>query len=191
MYPNHLKNGLRMLMLEDMAADAELIEDELRSAGIAFTSRRVEDREHYLIALKEFSPDLILADYSLPEFDGVSALSEAREQIPDVPFIFVTGALGEERAVELLKSGATDFVLKNHLSRLPLAVTRAMEEAGEKRRRKLAEKQLRSAHRELEETVDELRRQAQMLELAHDAILIRDVGGRIVYWSTEIGRAHV
>ncbi len=138
---NRSRKGLRVLILEDVPTDAELVEHELRSAGIDFISTRVDDQESFREALDHFSPAIILADYSLPGFDGVSALSIAREKAPEVPFIFVTGALGEEGAVDLLKSGATDFVLKDRLSRLPLCVRRALEEVEERRQRRKAEEE--------------------------------------------------
>ncbi len=138
---DHLKNSLRVLILEDVPTDAELVEQELRSAGVEFVSTRVDNQDSFSEALDRFAPEIILSDYSLPSFDGESALSMALEKAPGVPFIFVTGALGEERAIDLMKSGATDFVLKDRLSRLPLCVKRALEEVEEKRRRQRAEEE--------------------------------------------------
>ena len=120
---------LRILILEDVPADAELEEHELRKAGLVFTSKVVDTREAFLRALDEFLPDLILSDYELPSFDGLAALRIAKEKCPDVPFILVTGKLGEEFAIEKLKEGATDYVLKNNLKRLVPSVERTLEEA--------------------------------------------------------------
>ncbi len=139
---------LRVLILEDVPTDAELAEHELRSAGIELLSERVDNQDSFREALDRFSPEVIISDYSLPGFDGELALRIAREKTPSVPFIFVTGALGEERAVDLMKSGATDFVLKDHLRRLPLCVRRALEEVEEKRWRRQAEEDLRQAYAE-------------------------------------------
>jgi signal transduction histidine kinase len=139
---------LRVLILEDVPTDAELVEHELRSAGIELLSERVDNQDSFREALDLFSPEIIISDYSLPGFDGESALRMAQEKAPSVPFIFVTGALGEERAVDLMKSGATDFVLKDHLPRLPLCVRRALEEVEEKQRRRRAEEDLRQAYAE-------------------------------------------
>jgi CheY-like chemotaxis protein len=86
---------LRILILEDVPTDAELIKDELVNAGITFTSSCVTSREYFLRELDEFSPHIILSDYSLPAFDGLSALKIATEKFPNIPFIFVSGALGE------------------------------------------------------------------------------------------------
>ena len=142
--------GLRILILEDVKTDAELSEYELKEAGMVFVSRCVKDRASYLKALDEFAPDIILSDYSLPSFDGLSALKLAVQKCPDIPFIFVSGALGEETAIELLKQGATDYVLKNRLSRLGPAVSRALQEARERKERKMAEEALKKREQALE-----------------------------------------
>ncbi len=152
------ENGLRILILEDLPDDAALMERELQKSGMKFSAARVDGRDPFLAALKTL-PDIILSDYSLPGFDGVSALSLAQENTPDVPFIFVTGALGEDRAAELLKMGATDFVLKDRLPRLSPSVERALREAREKKLRKEAEEALQKAHRELEKKVEERTRE--------------------------------
>lgn len=144
------RRELHILILEDVTTDAELIKDELREAGTVFTPNCVKDNVSYLKALDEFSPDIILSDYSLPSFDGLSALKLAVKMCPDVPFIFVSGALGEETAIELLKQGATDYVLKSRLSRLGPAVSRALQEVKERKERKMAEEELRKREQALE-----------------------------------------
>ncbi len=130
---------LRILMLEDSPTDAELNERILRKAGIDFTSIRVENQADFIAAMDTFHPDLILADYHLPGFDGVQALRIAHERLPDTPYIFVTGAMGEGPAVETIKLGATDYILKDRLSRLPTAVARALEEKETKSRQRESE----------------------------------------------------
>ena len=137
-----MSKELHILILEDVATDAELIERELHKAGVAFASKRVEIREAFQKELTDFVPDIILADYSLPQFDGLSALAIAKEQCPDVPFILVSGAIGEELAIEAIKSGATDYVLKSRLSRLGHTVHRALREVEERAERKRAEEEL-------------------------------------------------
>ncbi len=124
-----MSERLRILMLEDSPVDAELNEHALRRAGIDFESLRVDRRDTYLAALEDFRPDLILADYKLPDFDGLSALRLLRERDDDRPFLFVTGSMGEEQAVETLHQGADDYILKEHLQRLPMAAQRALAEA--------------------------------------------------------------
>lgn len=123
-----MTESLRILLLEDSPVDAELNERVLRKAGMAFTALRVETQQAFVAALDEFRPDLILADYKLPGFDGLHALAIAREKAPLTPYIFVTGAMGEERAVESIRLGATDYLIKDRLARLPDAVQRAMAE---------------------------------------------------------------
>jgi DNA-binding response OmpR family regulator len=145
-----VKKELRILILEEVAAHAELMERELRKAEMVFSARRVATREAFIAALRDFNPDLILADYSLPSFDGISALSIAREQCPAAPFVFVSGTLGEELAIETLKQGATDYVLKQRLARLVPAVRRALREAEERTARGQAEAALRNPHNEME-----------------------------------------
>jgi signal transduction histidine kinase len=165
-------NELRILILEDVATDAELMERELRDSGIAFSSKRVKTKEAFLKELEDFNPSVILADYTLPGFDGMSALAIARQRNPDVPFIFVSGTIGEERAVEALKTGATDYVLKDRLSRLGLTVSRALQEAEEKAALRKAEGELTKYREHLEELVrrrtTELDRVNRQLE--HDII---------------------
>ncbi len=130
---------LRILILEDSPYDAELMEENLKQEGIAFTARRVETAEEFSRALAGFSPGLILSDYDLPGFNGAQALKIARERRPGVPFILVTGAIGEERAIEILTSGATDYVLKDRMSRLAPAVRRSLQEVRERRERENAQ----------------------------------------------------
>jgi len=140
-----LGKDLRILMLEDSPTDGELNAFELREAGFAFTGRRVETKDAFVTELDTFSPDLILADYSLPGFDGQAALQIVQAKYPDVPFVFVSGTLGEETAVESLKLGATDYVLKHNLDRLGPVVKRALREADERLQRKQAEQALRAS----------------------------------------------
>jgi PAS domain S-box-containing protein len=123
--------ALNILILEDVPTDAQLIEYELAEAGMNFSTKQVANRSSFMKALEETPPDIILSDYALPSFDGPSALKIAREKCPHIPFIFVTGALVDDTAVELLKMGATDYILKNKLVRLPSAISRALREVEE------------------------------------------------------------
>jgi len=146
-----MNKTLRILILEDTAADAELMEDELKQAGLNFVAHRVATKADFVKQLDEFLPDLILSDYSLPGFSGKSALNIVLSHCPDTPFIFVSGALGEEPAVELLKKGATDYVLKNNLLRLASSVNRALNEAAERNVRRKAEEDLKHSENELQQ----------------------------------------
>ena len=144
-----MKRDIRILMLEDDAADAELTKFALRKGGLNFSISRVETQDQYVSELEQRPPALILSDYSLPGFNGHDALHIALEKCPETPFIFVTGTMGEEVAIETLKSGATDYVLKNRLSRLVPAVTRALREAEAWSAHRRAEEQLRESHQQL------------------------------------------
>src|SRR5581483_3331249 len=117
---------LRVLILEDEPADAELIERALQHAGLTFEAKRVDAWAPFEAALEEFRPDILIADYKLPGFTGRDALDHARRQHPEIPVVIVTGALGDEEAVELVKAGARDYVLKDNLWRLPPAVEQAI-----------------------------------------------------------------
>ena len=156
---------LRILILEDVAADAELMEDEMRQAKLIFVSKRVAARQPFMSALRDFAPDIILADYNLPGFNGKEALKIVSEINPEIPFIFVSGALGEELAIELLKKGATDYVLKNRLAKLAPSVKRALEELTDRRKRKKAEQELKNSEKEL-------RQKTQNLEEANTALKV-------------------
>lgn len=146
---------LRILLLEDVDTDAELIQYELRRARLSFSIERVSNKKTFIQAINKCEPHLILADYSLPGFDGLTALKITREKYPEVPFVFVSGAIGEDHAIETLKLGATDYVLKDRLSRLVPAVKRALQEAEEKRARRQAEQALKKSYDELEIKVRE------------------------------------
>ncbi|MGA7887393.1 MAG: PAS domain-containing protein, partial [Acidobacteriaceae bacterium] len=140
--------SLRILIVEDLASDAELMAYELRQANLTFTTRRVDNDQDFVRELEQSPPDLILSDYHLPRFNGPAALALAQEKCPDVPFIFVSGAIGEEVAIDNLKRGATDYVLKDRLFRLAPAVKRALREAAEIRERLQAEEALRRSEQE-------------------------------------------
>ena len=123
-----MDKNLRILLLEDRITDASLIEFELQEEGIAFTSQRAETERDYVRALQEFSPDLILSDYDLPQYTGSLALVAAKKLCPEVPFILVTGAISEDDTLcsEILAQGAREFVSKNHLERLGPAVMKVI-----------------------------------------------------------------
>jgi two-component sensor histidine kinase len=133
---------VRILMLEDSELDAAMVRRELARSDLEVSYQRVATRDAYAQALEGGGFDLILSDFSLPDFDGVEALELARRLAPEAPFIFVSGVVGEEFAIESLKEGATDYVLKQRLERLPSAVRRAIAEANERRERRRAEERM-------------------------------------------------
>src|SRR5205814_2293269 len=146
----------------------------LESEGIECAVRRVETRMQFEAALEEAGIDLILSDFTLPSFDGLSALKIAREKCPGVPFIFVSGTIGEEAAIDSLKEGAVDYVLKDRWSRLPAAVRRAMREAQERAERRRVEEELRQG--------EELFR--KIMENVDDLVTVQDVEGHRVFTSS-------
>ncbi len=155
MSPNPETTSLRILTLEDSDLDAELIVRELRRGGLDFVCHRVQTGKDFELALAQFEPEVILSDYMLPTFNGAQALAMAKKRCPDVPLIVISGAVGEDTAVELLKDGATDFVLKDRLGRLVPAVHRALREVGMRKARRQAEDDLRTLNEQLEYRVAE------------------------------------
>jgi len=137
----------RILMLEDEAWDAELAQRLLTGAGIGFTAVVVATRESFVEQLAAFQPDVILSDYHLPGFSGKSALKIVQEQCPHIPFVFWSGVLGDEAAVELMKQGAADYVLKDRPARLPEAIQRVLAEAAQRAQLAQLEDRLAEAQR--------------------------------------------
>ena len=150
-----------VLLLEDNRSDAELITRELRNAGLYFPIQRVGTREEFVRAIRIQKPALIISDYTLPGFDGLAALGLAREALPESPFIFVSGTIGEERAIEALKRGAADYINKDNLKRVGPAVKKVLADAQERSLRTEAETALRDAEKRYE----------NLVELSPDAIL--------------------
>jgi len=166
---------LRILSIEDDPKDAELIQNLLETEGLVCEVSRVDTQAALSACLEHGGIDLILADYSLPSFDGISALKLAMKACPEVPFIFVSGTLGEEVAIEALKIGATDYVLKTHLSRLVPSVLRALREAAEKAERKRAEDSLCQSETYL----------AEAQRLSHTGSLGWSISSGAIFWSEE------
>lgn len=160
--------ALRILNLEDDPLDTEIVRAELAGGGISCEITRVQSREDFLSALQSGEFDLILADHSLPTFDGLAAMEATREISRETPFIFVSGTIGEEAAIESMKRGATDYVLKHRLERLVPAVRRAVREARERAERARAEDELRESHALLRSIV----------EGTADPIFAKDAEGR-------------
>ncbi len=168
-------NHLHILMLEDRPEDAVLVKEELRRGGLKFSFERVETKPDFLAKISQQKPDLILSDHGLPSFDGFSALCVAKRECPDVPFVFVTGALGEEFAIRTFEHGATDYVLKHHLSDLVPAVQRALRVADETRRHRDHDEQLRRNEESFRMLVDGVR---------DYALYMLDASGRIATWNS-------
>src|SRR5215831_15704915 len=173
-----MKAPLRILHLEDDPKDAELIQATLETEGLVSEVTRVETQDDFLASLERDQFDLIFADYTLPSFDGLTALKIALEKCPDLPFIFISGTLGEEVAIEALKLGATDYVVKGRLSRIVPLVHRALREARERGDRKRAENALRRGEAYLSE--------AQ--RLSRTGSFGWDISSGEIYWSPETFR---
>ncbi len=162
---------LHFLLVEDNPLDAELIQRELRRAGFGCTFAVVQTPQDFTRELQEQCPDIVLADYSLPQWSGMEALDILKRETPQVPLILVSGMLGEETAVDCIKKGATDYVLKRALARLPVAIRRALQERLEREHRQLAEELFRRA-----------------VELSPSGMLIVEESGNILLANAEAER---
>jgi PAS domain S-box-containing protein len=162
-----MKDEIRILILEDEPQDAEIINRELRKNGLRFSSRCVMTKEEFMSELECQAPDVILSDHGLPTFDGFAALKFTREKNPDIPFIFVTGSVGEEKAIEAFELGASDYVLKSKISNLAPVVQRTLHQAESNKNQREHERHLRL-----------------ILESAKSfAIFTMDMAGRITTWN--------
>src|SRR3984957_18821096 len=173
-----MKSQLRILYLEDDPRDAELVQETLENDGLRCQIKRVETEADFIAALEQGGFELILADYTLPSFDGLSALRIAQRDSPEVPLIFVFGTLGEEVAIEALKIGATDYVFKTRLSRIVPSVQRALREAEERTGLSRAEEALRRSEAYL----------AEAQKLSHTGSFGWNVSSGKIYWSQETFR---
>jgi len=172
------KPPLRVLYLEDDPRDAELVRETLAADGIESEIIRVETEADFIAALKQGGFDLVLADYTLPSFDGLSALEIVQKDWPEVPLIFVSGTLGEELAIEALKRGATDYVVKTRLSRIVPSVQRALRESEERSDLIRAQEALQKSEAYL----------AEAQRISHIGSFGWDVASGRIYWSQETYR---
>ncbi len=173
-----MKPFIRILHLEDEQNDIELVQTILEEAGLTCRINVVQTRDEFEKGLREDEYDIILADLRMPMYDGMLALRLARELRPDVPFVFVSGTIGEEAAIEGLKQGATDYVLKQNMLPLASAVERALHEAEERRERKRAEEALRESEELLRATI----------ESTADGILVVDEKGMVTHTNKRFAR---
>jgi diguanylate cyclase (GGDEF)-like protein/PAS domain S-box-containing protein len=158
---------VNVLFVEDDELDVELAVRAMERDQLQVASLRVDSERELVRALGERRPDVILSDFTMPQFDGIHALRIVQTSAPDVPFIFLSGTIGEERAIEAIRLGATDYVLKSNMRRLATAVRRALEEAAERRRTRAAE--------------EERSRLIEILEATSDYVGMADPEGRLIY----------
>ncbi len=178
-----MEKRLRILIVEDVPEDAELVQRELRSAGLVFETARVEEEAGLLAALDTFRPDIVLADYSLPRFDGLAAVRLVSARCPEIPVVVVTGSINEEIAADCLRAGAVDYVIKEHLARLAPAVRAALERAELRAEKKGVEARQRQVEQDLAQQYALLR---VVLDSSDAAIFALDRDLRV----TAFNRAH-
>ena len=180
-----MDNVVRILIVEDLPSDADLAKREITATLSACVFKEVETQEDYLAAIERFHPDLIVSDDKLPHFDGLTALKLAQQHAPMVPFIILTGSMNEETAVECMKTGATDYIIKEHIKRLGLAVVSAPEQKRvrlEKEQTEADERAVRNALKESEE------RYRSYFENSIDAVLLTSPDGSILTANAEACR---
>ncbi|MBK7999534.1 MAG: response regulator [Verrucomicrobia bacterium] len=168
-----MKKELDILIIEDVAHDAEFIEAELREAGLRFRTRRICTRESFLAALNDAHPDIILSDFTLPTFNALEALQLLRKLSLDIPFILVTGTRSEEVAVECIREGADDYILKVSLKRLPTSIKNALQ-------KKTMERASLDAEAALRRSEEQYR---LIAENTRDLISLVDIDGCFLYAS--------
>ena len=171
---------LRVLLVEHTPTDAERIVGELSGAGIELTARRVASEATLMTQLEMFSPDIVLSDFGL---GGMQALAVVRKHRPEIPFVFVSGTIGEESAAAAIRGGARDYVFKENLLRLPHAVRRALQEAAERSAREAAEQALRRSEAKN-------RLLARLVEQSSDAIFSTDLNGIVTSWNAGAARLY-
>ncbi len=159
-----MTSNLKILVLEDNQNDADLLHRELKKSGLSFTSKIVQAREEYEIALEKFGPDIILSDYSLPAFDAVTAFRIKQYKSPYIPFIIVSGIIGDENAVELIKNGVTDYTPKDKLFTLSQKISRALKDAEERKEKNITASKLKIQSEELVIANKELHEKTLLLE---------------------------
>lgn len=172
-----MKNApIRILLLEDVAVDAEVLAFELDKLDVPFQCSRVETEDAFVRALDEFRPDIVLSDYYLPRFDALSAIKLLKKHAPDIPLIVVTGSINEETAVECMKAGACDYLLKGRLMRLTSAIKSALEK-----------KQISKSKRRADQALKRLEKAIETIQLG---VTITDLEGNILYTNPAEAEMH-
>ena len=173
-------NKIKILIAEHDLVDLEFLHHELKKGGIDYVSEVVQNEPGYIKALNSFIPDIILSDYNFPLFDGLTAFNIREKIAPDTPFIFVSGTIGEEKSIELIRNGVTDYALKDKLFTLIIKITRALKESKEKQQKKIMEHELMQSEMRL----------ARAQQIAHMGSWELDFTSDIVRWSDEACRIY-
>ena len=176
-----LPERIRILLVEDVATDAEIELRELRRAGMSVEHRLVDSEEKFRLEIGRFAPHLIISDFSMPQFDGMAALALAHDLHPEIPFLFVSGTIGEEYAIRALRSGATDYVLKSNLLRLPAAVERALQDARDRRARRKAEKKLAETRQRLNSIYEAMPDMLWSVEMPSERLVYVSPAAQAIY----------
>ena len=171
---------IKILIAEHDASDLELMQYELNKSGLDYVLETVDNEKDFTNALNCFTPDIILSDYAFPAFDGPTAFKIREAMAPDTPFIFVSGTIGEEKSIELIKNGLTDYALKDKLFTLNLKVSRALKEAKERQFKKKAQEELTISEGRLE-------RAQQLAHIGHWEL---NFSSKVIKWSDEVCRIH-
>ena len=175
-----METEIKILIVEHDSADIELIHEELKAGGVSYLFEVVQTEQDYVTVLNKFIPDIILSDYTLPAFAGVKAFEIKEKIAPETPFIFVSGTIGEEKSIELIKNGVTDYALKEKIFTLSLKVTRALKESAERKQKIKAE----------QERIQSERRLARAQQLVHMGNWELDFASNDVRWSDEACRIY-
>lgn len=162
---------MKILIVEDNESDADLLRRELKKSGLSFCTQTVQTRVDFEAALQNFIPDIILSDYALPSFDAVTAFRIKQNKYPLIPFIIVSGVIGEENAVELIKNGVTDYASKNKLFGLSTKISRALNDAKSGREKRLNQENLKIQQQELQLANEALLRQEEKIKLVNQELL--------------------
>lgn len=180
-----MSSPTKILILEDYPSDAELINLELREANLDFVSKRIETKNDFLTSLKNFSPDIILADYKMPQWTAIDAIRLLKEKDYNIPFILVTGNQTEEIAVESMKLGAFDYIIKDDLTRLPTAVANALKNREFEQAKIEAEEALRAEYSFRRTIEDTMLAGVQVIDINMSQTYVNAAFCRMIGWSRE------
>lgn len=182
---NNSEQLIRILFAEDLPTDVELAKREIRKGGINFTFRVVDTEPEFVKQLEEFAPDIVVSDYSMPTFDGMTALKITREKSKHMPFVVLTGSMNEETAVACMKAGANDYVIKEQIKRLPFAILEALEKSKVRRERAEMEKQLLQSLEEYKDLINGMKETVWIIRTNGDLIEVNETAVKVLGYTRE------